>query len=417
MGPTHSTQQHCGKVGLGSFKVQIAWRAYKLCGALKTFFVVGRKRPLVHRLRRKRIKRASQELRVRTCKQISQRCNYVEDVMLYKRRYVIDQMDNRLSDDLSNSNSYCSDTSRIMIKDGIRSCATDLIIESPSVRSVSNLPDLVPNLRAVEDSVRLQDQPLYYLRCSMEENCLSNSAYVIYNTSNAWRSNLRRLLRFSTVVHNRGNADFKPYLPRGQWQWHACHMHYHSMEIFAHYDILDRNGTRLAQGSKASFCLEDSACDQGVFPQFNCKGYAEQDTVSCAPSDTVSCAPSDTVSCAPSDTVSCAPSDTVPCAPSDTVHVPHQIQFMCPIRYSSCAPSDTVSCAPSDTVHVPHQIQSMCPIKYSSMCPIRYSSCAPSDTVSCDPSDTVSCDPSDKFMCPIRHSAMQYNDVTIGGYV
>ncbi|KAI8789974.1 Lysyl oxidase 2B, partial [Biomphalaria glabrata] len=52
--------------------------------------------------------------------------------------------------------------------------------------------------------------------------------------------------------------------------------HYHSMEIFAHYDIIDRNGTRLAQGSKASFCLEDSACDQGVHPQFNCKGYAEQ---------------------------------------------------------------------------------------------------------------------------------------------
>ncbi|XP_055896709.1 lysyl oxidase homolog 2-like isoform X2 [Biomphalaria glabrata] len=138
------------------------------------------------------------------------------------------------------------------------------------------LPDLVPNLRALEDSVRLQDQPLYYLRCSMEENCLSDSAYVVYNTSSAWRSHLRRLLRFSTVVHNRGLADFKPYLPRGQWQWHACHMHYHSMEIFAHYDIIDRNGTRLAQGSKASFCLEDSACDQGVHPQFNCKGYAEQ---------------------------------------------------------------------------------------------------------------------------------------------
>ncbi|BFY99027.1 hypothetical protein BsWGS_02067 [Bradybaena similaris] len=139
-----------------------------------------------------------------------------------------------------------------------------------------HLPDLVPNLRAVEDSIRLQDQPLYYLRCAMEENCLSSSAYTIRNTSLAWRNNMRRLLRFSTVVHNRGLADFRPYRPRGQWEWHACHMHYHSMEVFAHYDILDVNGTRLAEGSKASFCLEDTTCDNGVHPQYNCRGFADQ---------------------------------------------------------------------------------------------------------------------------------------------
>ncbi|KAH9498804.1 Golgi reassembly-stacking protein 2 [Bulinus truncatus] len=137
MGPTHLTQQHCGKVGLGSFKIQIAWRAYKLCCAVKTFFVVRKKRPLVHRLRRKRIKRARQELRVRTFKQISQRCNYVEDVMWHKRRFVSDQMDNRISDDSSNSNSHCSDTFRVMTKDGIRSCAKDRTIESPSVQEGS----------------------------------------------------------------------------------------------------------------------------------------------------------------------------------------------------------------------------------------------------------------------------------------
>ncbi|CAL1526267.1 unnamed protein product [Lymnaea stagnalis] len=139
-----------------------------------------------------------------------------------------------------------------------------------------HLPDLVPNLRAVEDSVRLQDVPLYYLRCSMEENCLAKSAYVIHNTSLVWRNNMRRLLRFSTVVHNRGVADFRPFLPRGQWEWHSCHMHYHSMEVFAHYDIMDSNGTRLAEGSKASFCLEDSACDKGVHPKYNCRGFADQ---------------------------------------------------------------------------------------------------------------------------------------------
>ncbi|KAK3746935.1 hypothetical protein RRG08_030345 [Elysia crispata] len=138
------------------------------------------------------------------------------------------------------------------------------------------LPDLVPNLKAIEQTMRLQDQPLYYLRCSMEENCLSNSAYVLRNTSRHWRSQYRRLMRFSTIVRNEGTADFRPVLQRSAWQWHACHMHYHSMEVFAHYDIMDANGNRLAEGSKASFCLEDTACDSGVDPTYNCRGFGEQ---------------------------------------------------------------------------------------------------------------------------------------------
>ena len=48
---------------------------------------------------------------------------------------------------------------------------------------VTDLPDLVLNIKALMTSLRLQDQPLYYLRCSMEENCLSSSAYVIQKTN------------------------------------------------------------------------------------------------------------------------------------------------------------------------------------------------------------------------------------------
>ncbi|XP_046372100.2 lysyl oxidase homolog 2-like [Haliotis rufescens] len=138
------------------------------------------------------------------------------------------------------------------------------------------LPDLIPDLEILEESVRLADRPLYYLQCAMEENCLAASAAVIRNTSKNWHAHNRRLLRFSTVVHNEGLEDFRPYRAKSAWEWHECHMHYHSMEVFAHYDVIDEHGNRLAEGQKASFCLEDSACQDGVVPKFDCVGFRDQ---------------------------------------------------------------------------------------------------------------------------------------------
>lgn len=50
------------------------------------------------------------------------------------------------------------------------------------------------------------------------------------------------------------------------------------METFAHFDILSYNepGKRVAEGHKASFCLEDNDCDPGVTPKYKCADFGDQ---------------------------------------------------------------------------------------------------------------------------------------------
>jgi len=48
------------------------------------------------------------------------------------------------------------------------------------------------------------------------------------------------------------------------------------MEVFATFDVLDGGGMKVAEGHKASFCLEDNQCTDGARPAFACADYGDQ---------------------------------------------------------------------------------------------------------------------------------------------
>lgn len=153
------------------------------------------------------------------------------------------------------------------------------------LRCVRALPNLIADVESLERSVYVHTEPIYHLKCAMEENCLAQETikkygkwsqeqlYSITEDNQLWR----KLLRFSSIIKNSGDAAFTPHLSNESWQWHSCHEHFHSMSMFAVYQIFsltsdslnDYKGLLLT-GHKASFCLEDNVCVDGVKPYFKC---------------------------------------------------------------------------------------------------------------------------------------------------
>ncbi|XP_008933726.1 PREDICTED: lysyl oxidase homolog 1, partial [Merops nubicus] len=137
---------------------------------------------------------------------------------------------------------------------------------------LAGLPDLVPDPNYVQASTYVQRAHLYSLRCAAEAKCLATTAY----TAEATDYDVRVLLRFPQRVKNQGTADFLPSRPRHSWEWHSCHQHYHSMDEFSHYDLLDATtGRKVAEGHKASFCLEDTTCDFGNLKRYACTAHTQ----------------------------------------------------------------------------------------------------------------------------------------------
>ncbi|XP_041848222.1 lysyl oxidase homolog 1 isoform X2 [Melanotaenia boesemani] len=139
-------------------------------------------------------------------------------------------------------------------------------------RQQRGLPDLVPDPHYVQASTYIQRAHMYSLRCAAEEKCLSSTAY----STDTSDYDVRVLLRFPQRVKNKGTADFMPNRPHHTWEWHSCHQHYHSMDEFSHYDLLEvSTGRKVAEGHKASFCLEDTTCDFGHLKRYACTSHTQ----------------------------------------------------------------------------------------------------------------------------------------------
>ncbi|KAJ3595337.1 hypothetical protein NHX12_004641, partial [Muraenolepis orangiensis] len=136
----------------------------------------------------------------------------------------------------------------------------------------NGLPDLVPDPYAIQAGTYIQRMQMYALRCAAEENCLARSAY----GPAVQDIDYRVLLRFPQKVKNQGTADFLPVRPRHQWEWHSCHQHFHSMDAFSNYDLLEvSTGRKVAEGHKASFCLEDTGCEAGFRRRYACTAHTQ----------------------------------------------------------------------------------------------------------------------------------------------
>ena len=140
-------------------------------------------------------------------------------------------------------------------------------------------PDLVPDVKRFSESLKqsyaVHNRSMHYLKCALEENCLASDA-----GGQPLRS-YRKLLRFDSLTMNYGLRAFTPVLKRHEWIWHTCHTHYHSFEVFVEYDLLSVDGAKVAEGHKASFCLEDSICDTGTNRRYRCGGNAQGISVNC----------------------------------------------------------------------------------------------------------------------------------------
>ena len=112
-------------------------------------------------------------------------------------------------------------------------------------------PDMVMDPQRFVAQMEIVDRNFEPTDCAIAEGVVGGSGY-------------RRLLRFDTVVMNRGGGDLvvgdrsdpdNPYA--SHFVFHPCHGHYH-IKDFSTYELLTPDGALVVAGTKQGFCFEDS---------------------------------------------------------------------------------------------------------------------------------------------------------------
>ncbi|MBI3695881.1 MAG: hypothetical protein HY238_13705 [Acidobacteria bacterium] len=118
-------------------------------------------------------------------------------------------------------------------------------------------PDLAVGPQRFVSQMEIVDRYFAPDDCALLEGAVGGSGY-------------RRLLRFDTVVMNRGGGDLvvgdrsDPKNPYAKWfVYNTCHMHYHIRD-FSVYELYQLDGASLVtEGTKQGFCFEDSLKYEG----------------------------------------------------------------------------------------------------------------------------------------------------------
>ena len=112
-------------------------------------------------------------------------------------------------------------------------------------------PDIVMDPQRFVAQLEIVDRNFEPTDCAIAEGVVGGSGY-------------RRLLRFDTVLMNRGGGDLlvgdrsDPDNPYAEYfVFHGCHGHYH-INNFSIYELVNLQGDVVVAGTKQGFCFEDS---------------------------------------------------------------------------------------------------------------------------------------------------------------
>jgi hypothetical protein len=142
-----------------------------------------------------------------------------------------------------------------------------MVMALAGVARAQGMPDLVVYTPALAENAHEE------LKTIAADDCTLQAADLCVDGAG-----LRKLLRFSVLALNRGDADLfvgTPTADDPRFVFSQCHNHFH-FESFARYELRTRGGSTVVKtGQKRSFCIEDLRTDPDAPFARTCAGDAD----------------------------------------------------------------------------------------------------------------------------------------------